>query len=102
MSKIKRVSIEELAEHLEGTKQVAVEKDGRIVGFYIPRERPPASPAFENLDWSNVDPESRRMAEKIHQTLQEIYARTGMTEDEFADLLNPKIEFPYDRLDGKK
>jgi hypothetical protein len=101
MSKIERVPIEKLAEHLEGTRRIAVEKNGKIVGFYIPRGKPPERKSFEERDWSKTDPEARRMAEELHETLQKMYASTGMTEDEFVDLLNPKIEFPYDRPDRK-
>jgi hypothetical protein len=43
-----------------------------------------------------VDPESRAIIERLQGTLQAIYARTGMTEDEFIDLLDPSKPFPYD------
>jgi hypothetical protein len=47
-----------------------------------------------------VRPESRAIIERLQETLQQIYAETGMTEDEFADLLDPSKPFPYD-LDPK-
>lgn len=101
MSKFKRVPIEKLGEYLEGDRRIAVEKDGKIVGFYYPRayEKPPVR--SKDLDGSTVKPESRAEVDQLQATLQAIYKRTGMTEDEFADLMDPRIEFPYDRSGGE-
>ena len=35
--------------------------------------------------------------EELSQLLQRVYAETGLTEDEFADLLDPSKPFPYDK-----
>ncbi len=109
---MKRVPAEEFARHaaeyLEGTEPVSVEKDGEIIGRYVPAPNghapngiqsvgQPASRDSVELDWSKVDPESRAIIERLQGTLQAIYARTGMTEDEFIDLLDPSKPFPYDR-----
>jgi hypothetical protein len=37
------------------------------------------------------------LSEKLQQTLDAVYAETGLTEDELVDLLDPKKPFPYDR-----
>jgi hypothetical protein len=108
---MKHVAADEFARHaaeyLEGSETVSVEKDGEVIGRYVPTPnghapngtlatRQPASGDAVELDWSKVDPESRAIVERLQATLQKIYAETGMTEDEFADLLDPSKPFPYD------
>ena len=111
---MKRVPADEFARHaaeyLEGSEIVSVEKDGEVIGSYVPAPNghalngtqatsQSANDATE-LDWSKVRPESRAIIERLQRTLQQIYAETGLTEDEFADLLDPSKPFPYD-LDSK-
>jgi hypothetical protein len=108
---MKRVPADEFARHaaeyLEGSDAVSVEKDGEIIGRYVPvpdghisngtpqgRQFPKGEAV--DLDWSKVDPESRAIIERLQSTLHDIYTRTGMTEDELVDLLDPKKPFPYD------
>ena len=108
---MKRVPADEFARHaaeyLEGTEPVSVEKDGKIIGSYVPSPnghvlngtpsaRPPSTGDDVELDWSKVRPESRATIERLQSTLRAIYARTGMTEDELVDLLDPSKPFPYD------
>jgi hypothetical protein len=108
---MKRVPADEFARHaaeyLEGSETVSVEKDGEVIGRYVPapngRMSDVTTAAHQTatgdaveLDWSKVDPESRAIIERLQSTLREIYARTGMTEDELVDLLDPKKPFPYD------
>ena len=108
---MKRVPADEFARHaaeyLEGSETVSVEKDREVIGRYVPAlngrtsDLRPAIPQTSNgdaveLDWSKVDPEARVIIERLQETLQGIYARTGMTEDELVDLLDPKKPFPYD------
>ena len=108
---MKRVPADEFARHaaeyLEGSEIVSVEKDGEVIGQYVPApnghapDQAPSSrqPGYGDdieLDWSKVDPESRVIIERLQETLRDIYARTGMTEDELVDLLDPKKPFPYD------
>jgi hypothetical protein len=112
---MKRVPADEFARHaaeyLEGSDTVSVEKDGEVIGRYVPvpnghapdktpSSHQPANVDDTDLDWSKVRPESRAIIERLQETLQQIYAETGMTEDEFADLLDPSKPFPYD-LDPK-
>jgi hypothetical protein len=112
---MKRVPADEFARHaaeyLEGSETVSVEKDGEVIGRYVPSPNghardgtqaahEPANGHDVDLDWSRVDPESRAIIERLQATLQQIYARNGMTEDEFVDLLDPRKPFPYD-LDRK-
>jgi len=108
---MKRVPADEFARHaaeyLEGSEVVSVEKDGEVIGSYVPAPNghtagvTKVTPRMANgetveLDWSKVDPESRAIIERLQNTLQQIYAETGMTEDEFIDLLDPTKPFPYD------
>ena len=108
---MKRVPADEFAKHvaeyLEGSDTVSVEKDGEVIGRYVPASnghalngtqsnRQSANGDDIELDWSKVDPESRAIIQQLQETLQGIYARTGMTEDELVDLLDPKKPFPYD------
>ena len=109
---MKRVPADEFvrhaAEYLEGSETVSVEKDGEVVGRYVPAPNgrtsdvTSAMPQTSNgdaveLDWTRIDPESRAIIQRLQETLQGIYARTGMTEDELVDLLDPSKPFPYDR-----
>ncbi len=101
MKQIKRVPAEEFAKHaaeyLEGDEAVTIEKDGEVIGRYVPEVNGHA------LNGTSVDQDRpRRKAElretfrKLDEVLQRIYERTGMTEDEFADLFDTKKPFPYD------
>ena len=109
---MKRVPADEFvrhaAEYLEGSETVSVEKDGEVIGRYVPAPNgrtsdvTSAMPQTSNgdaveLDWTRIDPESRAIIQRLQETLQGIYARTGMTEDELVDLLDPSKPFPYDR-----
>jgi hypothetical protein len=101
MKKIKRVPAEKLPEYLGGWETLAIEQDGKIVGFYTPRRLPPSARVIGDLpESSKIDPETRAAAERLQKLVQEICDRNGWTEEEFADLMNPKIEFPYDRFRG--
>ena len=108
---MKRVPADEFAKHvsqyLEGSEIVSVEKDGEVIGRYVPvpnghaldqtpTSRQPGNGDEIELDWSKVRPESRANIERLQSTLRAIYARTGMTEDELVDLLDPSKPFPYD------
>lgn len=109
---MKRVPAEEFARHaaeyLEGTEPVSIEKDGEVIGRYVPTPNGHASngtvstgqslnPPHEEIDWSAVRPESRATLERLRHTLQQVYAETGMTEDEFADYFDVTKPLPYDR-----
>ena len=98
---MKRVPADEFvrhaAEYLEGSETVSVEKDGEIIGRYVPAPNGHS----ENSTASDDDrlrkrAEARAAFAELQQVLQGIYARTGMTEDELVNLLDPSKPFPYD------
>ena len=98
---MKRVPAEEFAEHaaeyLEGTEPVSVEKDGEVIGRYVPTPNGHAvNGVVSDEDRRKNKAELRAHFARLQGVLQEIYAETGMTEDEFADLFDTKKPFPYD------
>jgi len=102
---MKRVPADEFADHaaeyLEGGEPVSIEKDGRVIGHYVPLPEghsaaPPPNGHATNGRRRKVDPEKHAAMEQLRRTLEAVYAETGLTEDEFADLMDPKKPFPYD------
>jgi hypothetical protein len=88
MWKIKRVPVEEFAEHaaeyLEGHDAVTIEKDGQVIGRYVPEPNGHATNDVAiTRNHRKGSPEARAARERLEHMLQEMYARTGLTEDEF-------------------
>ncbi|HZO32693.1 MAG TPA: hypothetical protein VFH48_42655 [Chloroflexota bacterium] len=99
---MKRVAAEEFARHvaeyLEGSEPVSVEKDGEVIGRYVPAQNGHAPNGVGSDEGRRRKrAEARAAFERLQLVLQGIYARTGMTEDELVDLLDPSKPFPYDR-----
>ena len=109
---MKRVPAEEFAEraaeYLEGTEPVAVEKDGEVIGRYVPMPnghgKKGAGSNGRTLDEAllrelekGIDPESLATIRRLDRRFEEVYERTGLTEEEFANLFDTKKPFPYDR-----
>ena len=99
---MKRVPADEFARHaaeyLEGSETVSVEKDGEIIGRYVPLPNGHASNGVSSdEDRRKRKAEASAAFDRLQHVLQGIYARTGMTEDELVELLDPKKPFPYDR-----
>ncbi|MCL1464233.1 hypothetical protein [Argonema galeatum] len=84
---MKQVAVSELQEkatvYLTGSEQLAIEHNGEVVGFYYPKKR---------TKQEEVD----RAVKQLSETVQQILAETGMTEDELADLFDTSKPFPYD------
>jgi predicted transposase YdaD len=59
---------------LKGSQPLAVERHGKVVGFYIPVEEP--RPQGEQF---------RDALLKLEQTVEEVLEKTGMSEDELAE-----------------
>jgi hypothetical protein len=102
---MKRVPADEFARHaaeyLEGSEAVSVEQDGEVIGRYVPAPNGRAlNGGGSDEDRRRKKAEARAAFERLRSVLQKIYAETGMTEDEFADLFDTTKPFPYD-LDPK-
>jgi hypothetical protein len=94
---MKRVPADEFARHaaeyLEGSEPVSLEKDGEIIGQYVPT---PNGHAVNGLNADDAEEDRRRKKaearaafERLQHVLQGIYART-------VELLDPGKPFPYD------
>lgn len=70
-------------DYLRAGSAVAIDEDDRTVGYYVPVP-------------SAYDEEFRRAMSHLDETLQHILTRTGMTEDDLADLLDPAIPLQID------
>jgi hypothetical protein len=83
MLKMKNVGVREFRDHatkyLAGPEPVAVNRHGRVIGFYIPLER---------------DEEVRRAVAKLGETVEQVLGETGMTEDELAGLFDMRRPLP--------
>jgi hypothetical protein len=78
MAELKHVGVREFRDHatnyLSGSDPVAVNKHGRVIGFYVPVER----------DEDQV----RHSVAKLGETVERILAETGMSEDELANIFD--------------
>ncbi len=76
MAKLKNVGVREFRDHatsyLSGSDPLAVRKHGRVVGFYIPVERD--------------EDEVKSAVNKLGETVGQVLADSGLTEDELAGL----------------
>ena len=98
---MKRVPAEEFArnaaEYLEGTEPVSIEKDGEVIGRYVPTpDGHRANGAGSEEERRRRKAESRAAFARLRSVLQEVYAETGMSEDELADYFDMTKPFPYD------
>ncbi len=90
-----------VAQILDESEMLSIERDGRVIGHYIPVPNGPAGNGATGPEESrHADAETRAAIERLERVLEGIYARTGMTEDELADVLDPSKPFPYDREAG--
>ena len=76
---VKHVGVRELrgdlAEHLQGSKPIVIERHGKVLGIYLPVEE--------------VDREKVAAAfNEFQSAVEEVLRQTGMTRDELADALD--------------
>jgi hypothetical protein len=96
---MRSVQLEEFSrrpsEYLESGESLSIERDGVRVGYYLPAQN--GQVAHAGLAFPRKDtPEAREAMEQFKQVVQDLLDQTGLTEDELADLLDPKKPFPYD------
>jgi crotonobetainyl-CoA:carnitine CoA-transferase CaiB-like acyl-CoA transferase len=76
MRKLKTVGVREFrnnaSTYLSGSETIAVNRHGKVIGFYIPIERD--------------DDEVRRAVAKLGATVEKVLEDTGLTEEELAAL----------------
>jgi hypothetical protein len=84
MLNMKNVGVREFRDHatkyLAGPEPVAVNRHGRVIGFYIPLERD--------------EDEVRHAIAKLGETVEQVLSETGMTEDELAGLFDMRRPLP--------
>lgn len=66
---------ERAARYFAGKDMVAIEQDGKVVGYYIPRPK---------RDEEAV----RRAIAELQEAVEKAMAETGLSEDELADLFD--------------
>jgi antitoxin (DNA-binding transcriptional repressor) of toxin-antitoxin stability system len=84
MPEMKNVGVREFRDHatkyLAGPETVAVNRHGRVIGFYIPLKRD--------------EDEVRRAVAQLGQAVERVLDETGMTEDELASIFDMRKPFP--------
>lgn len=78
MAELKNVGVREFRDHattyLSGSEPIAINKHGRVIGFYVPLERD--------------EHEVRRALAQLGESVGRVLEETGMTEDDLAALLD--------------
>lgn len=78
MTEVKSVGVREFRDHatayLSGSEPIAINKHGRVIGFYIPLERD--------------DAEVQRAVAHLGSVVDDIVASTGLSEDDLATMLD--------------
>jgi hypothetical protein len=84
MPKMKNVGVREFRDHatkyLAGSDPVAVNRHGRVIGFYVPLTRD--------------EDEVRRAVAQLGKAVEQVLDETGMTEDELASAFDMRRPFP--------
>lgn len=88
MSESKRISAEEFAAHaaelLEGHEPVTIEKNGEVIGRYVPVPNGHVTNGVSTTIRSRKgSPEALLARQQLNELLQKIYAESGLTEDEW-------------------
>ncbi|MFN8634548.1 MAG: hypothetical protein U0893_11880 [Chloroflexota bacterium] len=109
---MKRVPADEFAEHaaeyLSGPEAISIEKDGEIIGRYVPTPNGHGLNGHGAADLAardmNAPDEKRRRkataraaSARLSVLLQEIYAETGMTEEDLAAYFDMTKSMPPGR-----
>lgn len=93
---MKRVGVREFRDHatryLAGKEPLTIERHGEPIGYYFPVANERRDPEHELARRARIEAEDARFA----KLMQEIFERTGMTEDEFARYFDLNQPFPDD------
>ncbi len=84
MGKLKSVGVRDFrnnaSTYLSGSDPIAVNRHGKVIGFYIPIERD--------------DDEVRRAVAQLGSTVEKVLEESGMTEEELAQLFDLRRPMP--------
>jgi hypothetical protein len=84
MSSIKNIGVREFRDHatryLAGPEPVAVNRHGKVIGFYIPLRRD--------------EDEVRHAVAQLGKAVEQVIDETGLSEDELAGLFDTRRPFP--------
>ncbi len=84
MQKLKSVGVREFrnnaSTYLSGSETIAVNRHGKVIGFYIPLERD--------------EDEVRRAVAKLGATVEKVLEESGMSEEELGQLLDLRRPMP--------
>lgn len=84
MGKLKSVGVRDFrnnaSTYLSGSDPIAVNRHGKVIGFYIPLERD--------------DDEVRRAVAKLGSTVERVLEESGMTEEDLAQLFDLRRPMP--------
>jgi hypothetical protein len=89
------------AEYLESGESLSIERDGRVIGRYVPVSngtgREVRTTGTIEIAWPRATEEERREAlARFDEAVEQVLAESGMTREELADLLDLSRPFPYD------
>ena len=84
MPSMKNIGVREFRDHatryLAGPEPVAVNRHGKVIGFYIPLRRD--------------EDEVRHAVAQLGRAVEQVIDETGLSEDELAGLLDTRRPFP--------
>ena len=84
MSSMKNIGVREFRDHatkyLAGPEPVAVNRHGKVIGFYIPLRRD--------------EDEVRHAVAQLSKAVEQVIDETGISEDDLAGLFDTRRSFP--------
>jgi hypothetical protein len=91
---MRRVGVREFRDHatryLAGNEPLTIERHGEPIGYYFPVVTERRDPVAEAERRAKIN----ESIERFDKLMQEVFARTGMTEDEFARYFDLNEPFP--------
>lgn len=91
------------SEYLGARETLAVERDGKLIGHYVPiGGKTPSTNGAAETKRPAIEPptampgEWRKAIEEFDRAVEQVLAESGMTREELADLLDLSKPFPHD------
>jgi hypothetical protein len=96
-----RVKVEEFdknpAKYLASEEAIQVERDGEVLGVFLPRVREATLPLP-----GNVRPDAKEAMHRLEMAVERVLDETGLTEDELADLFDLNKPLPDGPIGRRK